>query len=157
MSRSTSLTFRQAVNAQETPEVFLILVTIAHASLDPPIRPVRNNEDIPSNGETFIRCPFEITLPIDDADQPPRAKLRIDNVDRRIVQAIRAATSAPTVTIQIVLASDPDTLEAEFTDLTLREATYDVGVVTGDLVPDLFAAEPYPGDVFSPALFPGMF
>ena len=101
MSRPVSLTFKQAVNAQETSEAFLILITIDHPDLSQPIRVTSDAVDTTSRSNLFVAFPFELTLPADSEDRPPRASLRIDNVDRQIVQAIRDITSAPSVLMEI--------------------------------------------------------
>ena len=44
-----------------------------------------------SGGDTYLACPFFLELPSDEEDRPPRARLRIDNVDRRQVRAVRLA------------------------------------------------------------------
>ena len=152
-----SATFTAALMAQETGEAFLILVKIDHTSLSAPIRVTSDGVNTTSNGETFIAMPFELELPISDPDQPPRAKLTIDNVDRSIVTAIRSISTEATVDIDIVLASDPDTLEVSFTGFKLVNVSYDALTVEGDLSFENFFAEPYPSRVFSPADFPGGF
>lgn len=157
MSRSLTTTAVQAANAQETGEVFLILLTISHASLSPSIRVVGNTEDIVSNGETFLAFPFEITLPDDAPESVAQVSLKIDNVDRQIVDAIRSISSPPTVSIDVILASDPDTIEAGPFNMTLLQSDYDVLTVTGELVFEDVLNEPFPGDSFDPVGFPGLF
>lgn len=157
MSRSVSAGFKEAVFAQETGEVFLILVTITHTDLPDPIRVVNNSENINSRGQTFIAYPFEITLPTDTENGNPRATLKIDNVDREIVRAVRTIQTAPTVTLEIVMASDPDVVEIEFPDFQLQDVNYNSLTVEGTLGLEQFLAEPFPGDLFSPANFPGLF
>lgn len=157
MARSISLTAEQAINAPETGEVFIVLLTIDHADIDPPIRVSSDAVDTMSRGNTFVAFPFELSLPDDTDDRPPRARLRIDNVDRKIVKAIRSINSAPSVLIEIVRGDDPDTVEATFPDFQLREIAYDVLVVEGALTVEELEGEPYPARVFSPADFPGLF
>lgn len=157
MSRDVSLSLREAVNAPETGEVFLVLLTIDHPDLGAPIRVTSDAVDTVSRGETFVAFPFELTLPEDGEDRPPRARLRIDNVDRRIVQAVREIASAPTVLMEVVRAADPDTVEAAFPEFRLRDVSYDALVVEGELSLESFLAEPYPAGIFSPAEFPGLF
>lgn len=157
MSRTVSSSALSAINANETGEVFLILLTISHASLSPSIRVTSNAEDVTSNGDTFVPFPFDITLPADTDQIAAGARLAIDNVDRQIVQAVRNLTSAPTVLIQIVRAADPDTIEAQFVDFKLTNVTYDALRVEGDLTIEDFTAEPFPSANFSPSLFPGLF
>ena len=63
MPRTLSNTARRALYAQETGEVFLLLLVISHPSLPAPIRVVNNSEDVVSGGFTYQRFPFELALP----------------------------------------------------------------------------------------------
>lgn len=156
MPRSLSSTAIASANAQQTDEVWLVLLTIAHASLATPIRVVNNNESIVSRGQTYQWFPFEIELPGEDVDSPSRARLRIDNVDRTIVNTIRSISTPPTVTLEVVLASAPDVVEVSFSGLSLREVDYDAMSVTGELVFESIFTEPVTLTM-TPARFPGLF
>lgn len=157
MARALSLVARQALNASETGEAFIVLLTIDHPNLAVPIRVGSDAVDTLSRGETFVAFPFDLRLPDDSGDRTPRASLSIDNVDRRIVQAIRAITSAPSVTIEIVRAGDADTVEAAFPAFTFTDLSYDALTVSGSLTLESFAAEPYPAATFTPSRFRGLF
>lgn len=157
MSRNTSLTLRQAVNAQETGQVFLILLTIDHAQLSVPIRVSSDAVNTVSNGDTYYAYPFEITLPDDMEDRPPRARLRIDNVSREIIASIRSIQTAPTLNIDIVLASDPDTVEVHLPDFQMRNITYDAMTIDAEINIDYFIEEPFPAGTFAPSYFKGLF
>ena len=157
MSRNVSNLVKQAINAQETGEVFIVLLTIDHPDLAEPMRLSSDAVDTVSRSNTYVAFPFDISLPNDQADRPPRAGLRIDNVDRQIVQTLRTITSAPTVLMEVVLGSDPDTVEASWPDFQLLDADYDHLVVAGELGQELFLNEPWPGRSFTPADFPGLF
>lgn len=157
MSRNLSSATLQALYAAETGEAFLVLLTLDHPDLAQPIRVTSDAVDTVSNGETYIAFPFELRLPEDDDGLSPRARLRIDNIDRQIVEAVRSISGAATVDISIVRAADPDTVEASFPDFRLENVSYDALVVEGVLTLEDFAAEPYPAHVFSPAEFPGVF
>ena len=152
-----STTAIRAAFAQETGEVFLVLLTISHASLPVPIRVTSDGVNTVSRGNSFVPFPFELELPEEDAQREPRARLRICNVDRQIVTTIRSLSTPPTVLMEVVLASAPDSVEVSFPDFELRDASYDVLLVEGDLTQESFLDEPYPGDAFTPATFPGIF
>lgn len=144
--------------AQETGEVFLLLLVIEHPSLPAPIRVVNNTEDIDSGGVTYQRFPFELALPPENDEAPPTVSLRIANADRQIVQAVRSlAGEAMTVALSVVMASSPDTVEAGPYRFTLRDVTYDAAIVEGTLRFEDILNEPYPADEFTPARFPGLF
>jgi hypothetical protein len=83
--------------------------------------------------------------------------LSIDNVDRTIVEAVRTVSSPPTASLSVVLASDPDTVEAGPFELTIREVQYDALVVTATMAVEDILNEPFPGDLFTPQNFPGLF
>lgn len=145
-----------AGNAQQTGEVYLVLLTISHPNIAQPIRVVNNNENVTSRGDLFVAFPFEIDLPGEDSDNPPLARLRIDNVDRMIVNSIRQIDSPPSVTIEVVLASQPNTVEVSFDSLVMRNVGYDAAVVTGELVFEQIVVEPV-ATTMTPAKFPGLF
>lgn len=144
-----------ALVAEETDEVFLILVKIDHADLDQPIRVVNNIEEIVSGGETYVGLPFEVELP-DEGDRPGEARLSVDNVDRRIVEAIRTISTPPSVTIKVVLASQPDTIEYQLDGLTMRDVSYDAATVQGYLRYEDLSSENV-ADMIVPSRFPGLF
>lgn len=157
MSRTLSDAARIAANAQETEQVFLILLTISHDDLAEPIRVVANNQNVVSNGHTFAAYPFEITPPGDDLDGVPTAKLKIDNVDRQIVDTVRGISSPARVSMQVVLASSPDTVELEFSNMVLRQVEYDALVVEGTMeYEDVFHGV-FPQHTFTPQSNPGLF
>ena len=165
MSRNTSTTLQQAVNASETGEAFLTLLTLDHSTLSEPIR-VTNDpmvelstgvRGVVSNGDEYIALPFDLVLPDQDEGQLPRAKLRIDNVNREIVKAVRQISTPLQMTIQIVLGSDPDTVEAEITKFELRDVKADSLTVEGELNTKQFDREPYPAARFTPSGFPALF
>lgn len=157
MSRPVSLTAKAALNAQETGDAFLILLTISHAQLATPLRVTGDAIETVSRGNSFVPFPFELSLPDDDSGKAPEARLTIDNIDRQIVKAVRGLPSAPSVLIEIVRAAEPDTVEARFEDFRLTDVQYDSRVVEGNLTVEDFTAEPFPAFLFSPGLFPGLF
>lgn len=157
MSRSLSSLTRRALHAAETAEAFLLLLTLGHEDLATPLRVSSDAVDTVSRGQTFAAYPFALILPDDRDGQPPRARLAIDNVDRQIVRAARRLPSALAVTLDIVRAADPDTVEAQFVDFKLTNIAYDAGRVEGDLTVEDFTAEPFPAATFAPGLFPGLF
>lgn len=156
MPRTLSNTALASIHAQETGEVWLVLLTLSHSSLATPIRVVNNNEDITSRGNVYQAFPFDIILPGQDPDGPPKATLRFDNVDRTAMQAIRAMTSAPSITLEVILASAPDTVEISFPGLTLRNVNFDSLVIEGELYFESIFNEPITVTM-TPSRFPGMF
>lgn len=160
MARAISARLRDAMLAQETGEVLLAICQISHPSiLNGPIRVVNNLENLVSDGQTYTAFPFQITIPSDTAEGRPTLRLILDNVDRQMVQAIRnlSPTSTPTVQVDLVLASTPDVIEVSFPNLSLRNVSYDVFTVEGELALNEDDREPFPADTFSPQQFPGLY
>ncbi len=164
--RVLSLQFRDALFAQETSEVPIFLLTITHSSLVDPIylttNPTERSSDTPliyktvSRGIDFLYAAVDITIPDEEDKAPPASKLTIQNVTRDLVPLARSATSPPSIKIEAVLASSLDVVEFEYPALDMSNLQYDAGQLVFDLTMDALATEPYPGDTFSPAHFPGL-
>lgn len=148
---------RRALFAQETEEAFIVLLTIDHANLLTPQRFAHNTVDFISRGETYLAYPFEIDLPGQDPERPPRVTLRIDNVSREIVLTLRQIQSAPTVTMEVVMASTPDNVEAGPYEFTLRSVDGDAFLIEGELSFEDILNDAYPAGDFTPATHPGLF
>jgi len=142
---------------EETDEVFIVLITIDHNALPTPIRVSSDAVDTVSRGNTYTHCPFKLQLPVDEPGAPYRAKIAIDNVDRRIVQNLRTITTAAEILVEIVRASDPNTVDMALPDFELAVADYDQLEVSGELNLEDFSAEPFPAANFDPARFRGGF
>lgn len=164
--RQLSNAAKQAVYSQETSEVFIILLTITSPDFLEPIRissdstellPLANVRGTLSRDEEYVYLPFAIELPQQDETGVARAKISIDNIDRRMVQAVRTATSALSITVEIVLASSPDVLEMSVEDFRMERISYDALTISGDLSVEHFDLEPYSKLRFTPSNFPGMF
>ena len=111
-----------------------------------------------SGGNTYLPFPFRITLPDESDEAPPRVTLSIDNIDRQIVEAVRSVDGDPiSVSMSVVMASTPNTVEAGPINLSLRSVTYDAMVVEGQLQHEDILLDAFPGDDFTPANFPGLF
>ncbi len=145
--------------AAQTGEVFLVLLTITHPNLDEPIYLVNDQQNLVSRSHTFIAWPFDIDLPDAGNDSMPACQITFDNVDLTITSTIRSLQSPPSVTVEVVLASSPDTVEASFEGLTLQNVQYDASQIQAQLAYENVLAEPFPGDNFVPTNpgFPGLF
>ncbi len=153
MPRQLSSTAMRALFEAQTDQAFLILLTIEAEGLSQPIRVSSDGVNTASRGNEYTAFPFQIGMPPEEEDKPPQVTLRIDNVDLSIIQAIRTVTAPPTVTMNIVLASDPDTLEAEPCVLTLRNAMYDMSTIEGTLMHEDTLNQLTPSGTFTPNWF----
>jgi len=153
--RTLSAAAVASITEEATDEVWLVLVKVTHADLTDAIRVVNNIEHLTSNGEVYLACPFDLELP-DEGDRPGEARIRIDNVSRDITRALRSISSAPTVRLQVILASQPDTIEMSVEGLTLRDAIYELDYITGSLRFDDITIEAV-AELITPDRFPGLF
>ena len=143
--------------APETGVVFHTLMTIDHPSWGTPVRLVDNGEDVVSNGNTFIAMPFKLALPTIEGDSAPEVTVEIDNVHRDILATLRQDVTAASVTLEIVLSNDLDTVEISVSDLKLRVTEYDVLLVTGTLMFDFPLNTGFIGERYTPYTAPGVF
>lgn len=154
-----------AANALTTDEAWIELLEISHPDLSEPIRVARNHTNIVHGGNTYVAFPFTLALPDDDSKQRPVARLTIpdfgefdDNGETKtVIDILRAMTTPATVKVLVVLGSDPEKIELEFDELTLREARGNGSDIEVDLYLEDVMNEPYPGDSFTPASHPGLF
>jgi hypothetical protein len=159
MSRTVTTAFRRELQERDGGDPLLALLTITHPALSGPFRATTDSVDTVSNGNTFIPYAFDITLPDEKVSGLPEAKLVIDNVDRVILAKIRELSGggAPGILVQIVLASDPNDVNVEFTDMELTSVEYDLMRITGRISQSPILDAPFPYDRFTPEIFPALF
>lgn len=119
-----------------------------------------NNEvvyGVVSNGNNFIYLPLEITLPTEEEAQAPRCSVTIHDVTQYLTPIIRELSGPPTVTLQLVLSSTPNVIEASFSGFYISNITYNKDTVTAELSMIDYEREPFPMHSFTPAYFPGLF
>ncbi len=157
MSRTLSQVAQAAINAEETGEVFLLLLEFDEASLSEPIRVVWNNVNVTSRGNVYAAMEFSAELPGETEGASQSVRITLDNVDRQIVQAVRNAVGRPAVTMEIVLASDPDTVEAGPFNFELESVEYNALTVSGELIFDDVSNLRCPQHTATPYLYPDAF
>jgi hypothetical protein len=146
-----------AVLAPETGKVFLHLLTIAVEG-GGVLRFVDNNENIVSRGETFIAAGFTIILPEQTSEAPRPCKLAIDNTDLAIFRTIKTAVGKKiTAGICIVMADTPDVYERGPLRYRLRNVRADKSTIEGEVYDFYLADRAFPGGVYSPGDFEGMY
>lgn len=155
--------------APEADADLIVLLTITGDGITTPIRLAdgytqRLSETaddvvygVRSRGHDFVFLPLELTLPSEEQDGAPRASITMHDVTREILPVIRSISSAPTVLMELVLSSSPDTVEASFPDLLLSGVPYNAESIRGELTVESDASEPFPAHTFTPAVCPGLF
>lgn len=111
-----------------------------------------------SRGNVFDYLPMSVSLPDEKEKLAPSCQLVISNITRGLIPLARAlVTPPPTVRMEVVLASDPDTVEFELPMLNMSNVEYNASDLSFQLTMDQLATEPFPADSFGPANFPGLF
>lgn len=145
------------IYATTTEEAFLLLVTVTHETLDAPFRIVNNTEPVTSRGEVFIPFWFEFAFPDQSAERQAEMQFVLDNVALPLVEPLRAITTPAHMLVQLIAASRPDEILAEETDLALRNVTWDANAMTFTAAHEDVMNARFPGNVFSPAHYAGVF
>ena len=156
MSRSLTATFIAALMADRTTEIYHFLITISGSGISTH-RYVNNYEDVTSGGNTFTAAAFDGRLPNDVEDQVPDVNLVIDNVDRAIMSDIRSATAPPDAQIDIVLQSDPNTVEIGPLNFKIRQVNYNALTISGTLQYEDILNETIPINRYTPQKYPGLY
>lgn len=143
---------------QDTAEVFIPLLRIEHPSLGAPILLAHNTESVVRTDGTYLPYPFQINLPVQSDEEIPQVTLTVDNTDLSVNDKIRTLIGEPSVTLMVVLASSPDTVEAGPFAMKLANATATAETITGTLgqEQDIFSQQ-VPGQQFMPGNSPGLF
>lgn len=175
MSRLNSLTAAaiRAMHAQQTDEELILLVTIADpTNSQTPIRLCDNyvgrleslssDSEIvygtTSRGHDYLYLPLQIALPQEQETGVGQCSLQLNYVTAEAIVLIREKLTQPTsVTIELVLASSPNTVEASFSGFDITSASYNADQVTLDLSMVSLSREPFPCYNFTPGSFPGLF
>lgn len=168
MTRTVTPTIRADLQAQDSPHALLGFLTITHRNLPEPIRVVSDPVDFVVGGLEFIGCPFEFQL-LTDEDEAPTTQLRVQNVDRRIGEALRTVTDRATVMLEARSTADFDLSaipRAEvgtaaviygFRHFDLIDVTVTTLDVTGTLMLRDYTQEPWPGKRATQSRTPGIF
>lgn len=157
MPRTLSAAAASAILARETAEVFLACLTIEGPGLET-LRAVNNTEPVVRASGTFHPYPFEAAVPEDTDSANPQVQLRVDNVDRQVVRALRDYAGVPRCTLEIILASSPDHVEVGPFRFSLLSVDYDAVVISGTLgYEEDFLNQAVPAQTYTPTNSPGLF
>jgi hypothetical protein len=110
-----------------------------------------------SRGDNYIFLPFQLALPTEEQQAAPRCSITIHDVTRYLTPIIREVLSAPSVTIELVLRSTPDTVEVSLPNFLMGAIQYNRDQVTAELSVEVLTNEPFPAHTQTPGYFPGLF
>ena len=100
---------------------------------------------------------MEIRLPPDDGDSAREVSIEFDNVSLELIDELRSITDAIDVKIDMILASDPDSIQLSVEDLKMRSVTYTAQRVSARLFMDSFLNVEMTSEKYLPTLYPGLF
>lgn len=158
--------FRDAAYPQETGEVLVTLLTIAHPDLAEPILLCDGGADVvyatdllDAEGNvaavagTYVDFPIEVVEP-GESDEQLGGTIRIANIDQMVSTAIDLISTPATITIAAVLASDPEVIIAgPHLLLELINARGDALVVEADVARPRLTQQPWPKHWLRPSVF----
>ncbi len=133
MRTTLSTRLLTAMHAQESGEVFLPLVKLEQSGWDDAICIVPNTESVTHQGDVYDPLAFEIGLPDEEAEGVPVLSWRADNVDRRLVEALRSVNGVVSARVVWVLASTPNDIEIGPLNVEMRAAQYNATEISGTL------------------------
>lgn len=171
--RRLSLNARLAQDADLSDEVHVVLLQIEHPDLEAPIRlSTDNTERITTEplvygtrsrwrganpaAEPFLWVVASALLPSDLDETPAAATIVLENLDAGMAVLLRSFTDVATLHMAVVLASSPDLVEAEWTDLQLLSAEITAGEITLQFSREEIELERFPSGRMTRDRFPGL-
>lgn len=156
--RTVSPAGLKAMFARETDEVFLVTMRITHASFAT-IRIVNNTEPVTKADGTYQPFPFNLILPEDTDETVPQITVQFDNIDEMITDAIRTISGErPMCSFEVILASQPDVIEAGPFNFAIMGANYNAKSVECTLgFEEDILNQSVPSGIYTPANSPGLY
>lgn len=167
MTRPITSSFRTTLEAANAADLAIIFATITHPDLEAALTVNSDIADYVLGGVTFLGTAFSCALLTDD-DQPPKATVSIQNVDRAIGEAVQLLSSSPKIKLEIYARSDFDggtprlpvstpSVQYSAQGLFLTNVTCDAMGFTADLTTYDIASEPWPAIRSTVDRLPGLF
>lgn len=159
MSRALSTAAKTAIHGRTPGDGEILLLTIEHADITT-LRYAAANSAVTSGADTFAARAFRCPMPTDD-DGIGETTLDLEIVDLADATvsglvSLAASAARPTVTLELVLESDPDTVEASFY-FEMKNAEATLTTLRAALTYEPLLARAYPGYTYEAATFPDIF
>lgn len=154
--------------AESSPAVWLPFARIDHPALGEPIRVVADVLPYVWAGATWTPYPFGFRR-LTEEDAMPETRLVIQNVDRRLGNALRTLSGRASVSMWLLTSADFDlsldpreplgtvTPLYSFEGYDLTDVTIDPIQITGRVTLRDYSTEPWPGIRATQDRFPGLF
>jgi len=160
------------LDSLDNPNALLWFLVVQHPNVSPAIRVVSDVFQYVLDGETYEGIPFNAKT-LTDTDQTPSTEITVQNIDRRIAEALnndmdgeRAIVSAFAISsADFDLTVEPRVVKAgvtvakvySFQMFELADVRGDVMEITGRVTLVDFAQEPWPFVRATKDIFPGLF
>jgi len=166
--RVIAATVRDDLERETSPYAILGFLTVEHPSLPVPLRLVSDVIDYVWGGVTWTGMPFDFAQLSDD-ETAATAEIRVQNVDRRIGQALRALPDRATLRLDILTSADFDLAvepRAEigtalaiysFSHVELVDVTANPVEISGSVFLRDPTQEPWPGVSATQSRLPGLY
>lgn len=149
---------KQSIYTLTTDEVWLALLEM---DIDGNVFYIVANAKnaVTSQGQIYTPYPFSVVLPADTLESIEQVQIEIDNIDLLFVDALRAASRPISFILRLALASTPDVIEIELTDMESESVGWDAAKITATLsLTDTWNSKyPSKGGIYDPSQFPGLF
>lgn len=158
MPRSYSSEYKSTLASVSSEEVPHILLEIHHADLTAPVRVINDTDDLASNGNLYIACPFKLILPDDFEGQLPKSQLSVDNIGRDLMYWIEVSNGGHNSTVRFmqIMRSRPDLIEWEIT-MNLYNIKANFQTVTAELGFENLFSKPAISMSYRPDNSPGLY
>lgn len=147
--------------AQESSHVFVPALVISHPSYAATVRVVADGQDMTYGGNTYTALPFECALAPDVDDQLPTVRIRIDNIERSLIEELRSYSDPPTIQLQVFRRYPPDwaaELEIDGGTFDVISIVYNVTTIEATLGLEAnILDEPACAVRFDPTVAPGLY
>lgn len=147
---------RTVLLQQRVTQVYVVLIEVAHPMMGETLRVVNDDQDLVSNGETWVRGYCALELP-DTLEGDRKASISIQNVNNAISSSLRSLVGPATVKFRVVRRDTPNTVEVEYPTLKVGNIRGDALVVRGDLISGHNKAEPFPRVTANRTTAPGLY
>jgi len=166
-----SVNLKEACYSTGTGDYIIALFRIEDSSLNDPIListdATQRFDDLSTdreivygtmhNGEKYLYFPMEWGLPDDSENKIPTLDITVANVGGEMTKTLREMMYSPTVTLTLVLSSNPDSIEGRISNLQMASVSTNQVSITGALTLDLMLDEAFPMHTFTPSTAKGCF
>lgn len=146
---------RQAAR-RDDGDLWCWLLTLTHPALPSgPLRLVAGpTTAVVSRGQTFQPYAFQVDAAA--ADGPAEARVLLDNLDRRLVDAIKASRTRGVVLLELIRHASPDIVEKALPPMDLVAGDWDLPTIELALSTPDDSEEPAVRHSYTPAFAPGL-